>query len=193
MPNDQTSKESGYDNPISMETLINDMGKTLSVLRNEHPDAEIIIRNDGFPEAAAIGFGEANSNYAYLFLGAQAGDAESAMNKLEEQLKCAGFMTIAGVLFPEMEEDMPFSDFFSLIGVSDYEYFGDNQDTFLARGWLYFIFNDMDVHLNTNEASGYGDWNYTGAESVKRDAPTVIKDREIFGQNYDLAHEVMFE
>ena len=59
------------------------------------------------------------------------------MSECEEQLKCAGFVTTANILFPDMEDDMSFEDFFSLIGVDDYEYFG--EDT-LAAGWLRFMY-----------------------------------------------------
>ena len=58
------------------------------------------------------------------FFGTQSGDSEKAMSECEEQLKCAGFVTTANILFPDMEDDMSFEDFFSLIGVDDYEYFG---------------------------------------------------------------------
>ncbi len=40
------------------------------------------------------------------------------MSECEEQLKCAGFVTTANILFPDMEDDMSFEDFFSLIGVT---------------------------------------------------------------------------
>lgn len=33
------------------------------------------------------------------------------MNEYEDELKCAGFLTTAGILFPEMDEDMPFEEF----------------------------------------------------------------------------------
>ena len=58
----------------------------------------------------------------YYFFGTQSGDSEKAMNECEDQLKCAGFVTTASILFPDMEDDMSFEDFFSLIGVDDYEY-----------------------------------------------------------------------
>ena len=62
-----------------------------------------------------------------LLFGTQSGDAEKAMNECEDQLKCAGFVTTASILFPDMEDDMPFEDFFSLIGVDDYEYLLDQR------------------------------------------------------------------
>ena len=71
---------------------------------------------------------------------------------------------------------MSFEDFFSLIGVDDYEYFG--EDT-LAAGWLRFMYQDMEVMVNTNEITPRGGWDFTGAEIVKRDAPVSIADPEI--------------
>lgn len=46
-----------------------------------------------------------------LLFGTQSGDAEKAMNEYEDELKCAGFLTAAGILFPEMDEDMSFEEF----------------------------------------------------------------------------------
>ena len=87
---------------------------------------------------------------------------------------------------------MSFEDFFSLIGVDDYEYFG--EDT-LAAGWLRFMYQDMEVMVNTNEMTpGNGlHFNFTGEEIVKRDAPVSIADPEILNTNSDLAGAVMFD
>ena len=113
-----------------------------------------------------------------------------AMGECEEQLKGAGFVTTANILSPDKEDDMSFEDFFSLIGVDDYEYFG--EDT-LAAGWLRFMYQDMEVMVNTNEITPRGGWDFTGAEIVKRDAPVSIADPEILNTNSDLAGAVMFD
>ena len=84
--------------------FFNDVGKTLSELKNEHPEGELIVRPGGFPDSAAVCFGEPEAEFVYYFFGAQSGDAEKAMNECEDQLKCAGFLTTAGVLFPDMED-----------------------------------------------------------------------------------------
>ena len=168
--------------------FLNDIGKTLIELKNEHPEGEIIESLDSSPDCAAICFGEPEAEYAYYFFGTQSGDSEKAMSECEEQLKCAGFVTTANILFPDMEDDMSFEDFFSLIGVDDYEYFG--EDT-LAAGWLRFMYQDMEVMVNTNEITPRGGWDFTGAEIVKRDAPVSIADPEILNTNSDLAGAVM--
>ena len=170
--------------------FLNDIGKTLIELKNEHPEGELIVRPGGFPDNAAVCFGEPEAEYAYYFFGTQSGDSEKAMSECEEQLKCAGFVTTANILFPDMEDDMSFEDFFSLIGVDDYEYFG--EDT-LAAGWLRFMYNGMEVMVNTNEAASGGGWNFTGAEIVKHNAPVSIADPEILNTNSDLAGAVMFD
>ena len=170
--------------------FLNDIGKTLIELENEHPEGEIIESLDSSPDCAAICFGEPEAEYAYYFFGTQSGDSEKAMSECEEQLKCAGFVTTANILFPDMEDDMSFEDFFSLIGVDDYEYFG--EDT-LAAGWLRFMYQDMEVMVNTNEITPRGGWDFTGAEIVKRDAPVSIADPEILNTNSDLAGAVMFD
>lgn len=173
----------GYRNTSTLE-LFNDMGKTLSELKNEHPEGEFIVNSDGFPDSAAVCFGEPGAEYVYCFFGTQSGDSEKAMNECEEQLKCAGFVTTANVLFPDMEDNMSFEDFFSLIGVDAYEYFG--EDTITAEGWLRFTYNGMEVMVDTN-----GD--VTDAERVKGNAPASIVNPEILNTNLDLAEPVMFD
>ena len=170
--------------------FLNDIGKTLIELKNEHPEGELIVRPGGFPDNAAVCFGEPEAEFAYYFFRTQGGDAEKVMSECEDQLKCAGFLTTADILFPDMEDDMSFEDFFSLIGVDDYEYFG--EDT-LAAGWLRFMYQDMEVMVNTNEITPRGGWDFTGAEIVKRDAPVSIADPEILNTNSDLAGAVMFD
>ncbi len=201
-PSGQTSEDSsivgngasteipGYSNTSTPE-FFNDIGKTLSGLKNEHPEGEFIASLEGFPDSAAACFGEPEAEYVYYFFGGQSGDFEKAMNEYEDQLKCAGFITTANVLFPSMEDDMPFEDFFSLIGVEDYEYFG--EDTITAEGWLRFTYNGMEVMVNTNEAASGGGWNVTGAEIVKSNAPVSIVDPEILNANQDLADAAMFD
>ena len=169
-----------------------EIGKTLSELKNEHPEGEFIVSLDGFPNNAAICFGDPEAEYLYYFFGTQSGDAEKAMNELEDQLKCAGFVTTANVLFPDMEAEMSFEDFFSLIGVDDYEYLL-GEDVITGEGWLRFTYHGMEVRVNTNEATANGGWNFTGAEIVKGNAPVSIVDTEISNANSDLADAVMFD
>ena len=171
--------------------FLNDIGKTLIELKNEHPEGEIIESLDSSPDCAAICFGEPEAEYAYYFFGTQSGDSEKAMSECEEQLKCAGFVTTANILFPDMEDDMSFEDFFSLIGVDDYEYFG--EDTITAEGWLRFMYSGMEVMVNTNETVAGGGWDITGAERVKSNAPVSVVDQEISNTNLDLAETVMFD
>ena len=61
-----------------------EIGKTLSELKNEHPEGEFIVSLDGFPDSAAICFGEPGAEYVYYFFGTQSGDAEKAMNEWED-------------------------------------------------------------------------------------------------------------
>ena len=169
-----------------------DIGKTLSELKNEHPDSEFIVSLDGFPDSAAICFGEPGAEYIYYFFGTQSGDAEKALNEYEDQLKCAGFVTTANILFPDMEDEMSFEDFFSMIGVDDYEYLL-GEDVITGEGWLRFTYHGMEVTVNTNEATPGGGWEFTGAEIVKSNAPVSIVDPEISSTNSDLADKVMFD
>ena len=172
--------------------FLNDIGKTLSEIKNEHPEGEFVVRLDGFPDMAAACFGEQGAEYVSFFFGGQSGDFEKAMNECEDQLKCAGFITTADVLFPDMEEEMSFEDFFSLIGVDDYEYFM-GEEVISGEGWLRFTYHDMEVMVNTNEAAPGGGWDVTGAEIVKRHAPVSIADPETANTNQALAEAAMFD
>ena len=171
--------------------FLNDIGKTLSELKNEHPEGEFVVRLDGFPDAAAACFGEQGAEYVSFFFGGQSGDFEKTMNECEDQLRCAGFITTADVLFTDMEDAMSFQDFFALIGVDDYEYFG--EDTITAEGWLRFMYRGMEVMVNTNEVTPGGGWDFTGAERVTSNAPVSIVDAELLQANQNLADAVMFD
>lgn len=186
------STERADDPHTELPAFLNDIGKTLCELKEEHPEGECIVRPDGFPDHAAVCFGTPEEESLYCFFGAQSGDAEKAMSEREDQLRCAGFLTTADALFPDMEEDLSFEEFFTLIGVDDYEYFGQEEDTITAQGWLSFTYCGMEVMVNTNEAIPDGGWDFTGAEIVKCNAPVSIIDAEKFKANQDLADAVMF-
>ena len=181
----------GYSNTSTPE-FFNDIGKTLRDLKNEHPESEFIVRLDGFPDSAAACFGEQGAEYVYFFFGGQSGDFEKAINEYEDQLKCAGFVTTANILFPDMEDEMSFEEFFSLLGVDDYEYLV-GEDVMAGEGWLRFMYSGIEVMVNTNEAAPGGGWDFTGAEIVKSNAPVSIVNLEIFHANQDLADAVMFD
>lgn len=183
--NEQTSEKS-----MGAPKFYHDIGKTLSELKNEYPEGEFIVSLDGFPDFAASCFGEPGAEYIYYFFGGHSGDFEKAMNECEGQLKCAGFVTTVNVLFPDMEDDMSFEEFFSLIGVDDYEYLDGDTD---AAGWLRFMHNGMEVMVNTNELTPGGGWHFTGAEIVKSDARASVTDPEILSTNSDLADAAMFD
>ena len=170
--------------------FFHDIGKTLSELKTEHPEGEFMVNLDGFPDYAAACFGESGADYVYYFFGGHSGDFEKAMDELGDQLKCAGFLTTAGVLFPDMEDEMSFEDFFSQIGVDDYEYLVEGT---AADGWLSFQYRDMEVMVNTNEINAAGGWDFTGEEIVKRNAPVSMATPEISNANGDLADAVMFD
>lgn len=170
--------------------FFDDIGKTLSELKTEHPEGKFMVNLDGFPDYAAACFGEPGADYVYYFFGGHSGDFEKAMDELVDQLKCAGAITTANVLFPDMEEDMSFDDFFSLIGVDDYEYLG--ADT-VAEGWIRFLYQDMEVMVSPTGDGPDGDWDVTGEELVKYNAVVSVMDPEIESANSDLADAVMFD
>lgn len=175
----------------SSAAFFSEIGKPLGELREEYPEGITIVSLNGFLDCAAICFGEPEAEYLYYFFGTQSGDAEKAMNEYEDELKCSGFVTTASILFPDMEDEMSFEEFFALIGVEDYEYFG--KDVITAEGWLRFTYNDMEVMVNTNESTAGGGWDFTGEEIVKRNAPASIVAPELSDANQDLAETVMFD
>jgi len=174
-----------------MPEFFNDIGKTFNELKKENPEGEFIVSSKGLPGAAAACFGEEGEEYSHFFFGGQSGDFEKALNDCGEEIKCAGFISTAGVVFSDMEDDMSFDDFFALIGVDDYEYLL-GEEVVSGEGWLRFIYHDMEVMINTNEVLSGGGWNFTGEEIVKRNAPLTIVDPEILKTNQDIADAVMF-
>lgn len=170
--------------------FFDDIGKTLSELKTEHPEGKFMVNLDGFPDYAAACFGEPGADYVYYFFGGHSGDFEKAMDELGDQLKCAGTITTANILFPDMEEDMSFADFFSLIGVEEHEYLG--ADT-VAEGWIRFLYQDMEVMVSPTGDGPDGEWDVTGEEIVKYDAVVSVIDPEIESANSDLADAVMFD
>ena len=164
-----------------------------NIVREIDPEGEFMASLDGFPDSAAICFGEPGAEYIYCFFGTQSGDVEKAMNELGDQLKCAGFVTTANVLFPDMEDEMSFENFFSLIGVDDYEYIEDDS---AAAGWLRFIAMGAlgsDAAIEAADIVLTGGWDFTGAEIVKCNAPVSIADPEIVNANQGIADAVMFD
>lgn len=54
--------------PALVPEAFSDIGKILTALQEEHPDGRIFTRPDGYPDAAAICFGEPEGDLAYVFL-----------------------------------------------------------------------------------------------------------------------------
>ncbi len=182
-PDPPTSDDTGIpEHAAATPAFLSDIGKSLRECKQASPDGAFAVSLDGFPDFAAACFGEPNAEYLTFFFGGHDGDFEKAMKECEEQLKCAGFVTTAGVLFPEMQEEMTFEAFFSLLGVEEYEYFG--EDVITAKGWLQFSYRGMEVMIDTTEAD---------TKTVRRDAPASIVDTEISSANQDLADAVMFD
>ncbi len=185
-PDSQISDDiSSTENRISTPAFLQETGETLHTLKAAYPKGEFTVNLDGFPDSASACFGEPGADYLYFFFGGHDGDFEKAMNECEEQLKCAGVITTAAVLFPEMKEEMSFEEFFTLIGVKDYTYF-TGEDVITAEGWLCFQYCGMEVMLNTNEAAA-------DTKIVNRNAPVSIVNLKISAANQDLADAVMFD
>lgn len=136
-PGDQASEDFSSAE-TSTPAFFDDLGKTLRELEDAHPDGACAVSLDGFPDRAAACYAAPGAEYVPIFFAGHSGDFKKAMTECADQLKCAGFVTRARALFPSMDDEMSFEDFFSLIGVDEYEYFGDNDNTITAEGWLRF-------------------------------------------------------
>lgn len=166
--------------PAPVPQVLTEIGKPLATLREEHSNGVVFVRPDGYPDAAAICFGEADGAVAYVFLGTQGVDYLPAMEACSEDLRCSGVLTTAGVLFPAMPECMTFSEFFSLIGVSEYDYV-TGEEAITAAGWVLFDYDGKWAALDTNAAG----------QTVCRDAHMIITAPEIEEANRKLAEELL--
>ena len=192
-PGDQASEDFSSAE-TSTPAFFDDLGKTLRELEDAHPDGACAVSLDGFPDRAAACYAAPGAEYVPIFFAGHSGDFKKAMTACEDPLKCAGFITRAKFLFPDMDDEMSFEDFFSLIGVDEYEYFGDDDDTITAAGWLRFQYRGMEVMINTNEADDVGVYSvFTGAERVRYDAPASIVDLELLAADQNMVDTVMFD
>ena len=82
--------------------ILADIGKPLAALEREHPEGTLFDRPDGFPDAAAICFGEPDAQIAYVLLGTQyLGEYRAFMDAYADRLECCGILSKVGVLFPD--------------------------------------------------------------------------------------------
>ena len=155
-----------------------DIGKTLTALQEEHPDGRIFTRPDGYPDAAAICFGEPEGDLAYVFFGTQGDDYLPVMAARGEELRCSGLLTTAGTLFPSIPDAMSFSDFFSLLDVTEYDAI-NAEEAGIAAGWMIFEYDGKQAWMDPGEAD----------LAVRRDAHMIITDLEVEDGNVRLAGE----
>lgn len=153
-----------------------DIGKTVTELRRERPEAEIAVRPDGLPDAAAICLAEPDAPTAAYLFGTQSGDFTQAIEADADQLRCAGVVSTVGELFPARPEAVDVSDFCASIGVDDYTlYSWEDDDTISAAGWLSFSLWGRDVWIHTDGSGGVGSG-----------ALVSVTDAEIERANWDL-------
>jgi len=201
-------------NPIMAETitdiseLFGDIGKSYEVLINEHPNAKIIIYStvkDEYPDTAIIipedtdpggaqvSLGEPGASYAYCLFGSQ--DSEllrSLTDDVWNKIRCEGITTTVGALFPQISGDMPVADFFSMINVSEYEDFGeDDQDPF--PGWLKFEYEDMTVFMNARISGAIsGDVSQT-VTTIKESYRVTLTNMDIAIQNQKYINDYIMD
>lgn len=163
--------------PVPVQQLLAEIGKPLATLREEHPNGMVFDRPDGYPDAAAICFGEVDGEVAYVFFGTQ-GETylPSVMDAYSEELRCSGVLTTAGTLFPTMSDNMTFSEFFSLIGVPEYDYI-TAEEAVTAAGWVLFDYDGKWAALDTTDTN----------QTVCRDTHISITSPEIEEENRKVA------
>ena len=168
--------------PLPVPQVLTEIGKPLATLREEHPDGVVLDCPGGYPDAAAICFGEADGEIAYVFFGTQ-GEIYllSVMDACSEELRCSGILTTAGVLFPSMSDEMVFSDFsefFSLIGVPEYDYVAETDpDRVTITGWILFDYDGKWAAMDTNDTN----------QMICKDTQVIITNWEIEEENRKIA------
>ena len=189
----ETPVETGVDDgaPESANQSLDEIGTTLAALKRAYPEGEIFFRADGYPDAAAVCFGEPDTQIAYVFGETQGYDYERVMDACPEQLKCCGILATVGILFPDTPDVIAFSDFFAQIGVSDYSWFVE-EETITAQGWLNFMYDDKSVWINANKRDETGGWTFTGSQEIRADAPIILTDEGLEAENMTLV-ETFFE
>lgn len=173
-----TTNAPAQPHPAPVPEALSNIGKTLTVLQEEHPDGQVFTRPDGYPDAAAICFGEAEGDLAYVFFGAQGDDYLPVMAARGEELRCSGVLTTAGTLFPSMQDAMSFSDFFSLLEVTEYDHITP-EEAITAAGWVVFEYDGKQVWMDPGEA----------APTVRRDTHIIVTDLEVEEENVKIAGE----
>lgn len=166
------------DNPSNESTtpsFMSEIGKTYQTLKEEHPDAA--IKTNAIPDAAAICFSDPTSNYEYFLFGTQYLSFDDLKDDIKNELKCAGFVTTADVLFPQATDNMTVSDFFSAIGVSDYAY---DTETTTLQGWVTFKYHNFDVYLDTTSDI------FIPVETIKSSYPVMLIDSNTEHENVEL-------
>lgn len=165
--------------PLPVPQVLTEIGKPLATLREEHPDGVVLDCPGGYPDAAAICFGEADGEIAYVFFGTQ-GEIYlfSVMDAYSEELRCSGILTTAGVLFPSMSDEMAFSEFFSLIGVPEYDYIAETDwDRITGAGWILFDYDGKSAAMDTNDTN----------QMICKDTQMIISNWEIEEENRKIA------
>ncbi|MDR3238974.1 MAG: hypothetical protein LBT44_02660 [Clostridiales bacterium] len=154
-----------------------DIGKTLAVLRKEHPKG--VYSFAGEINAMAECFGENSAKYSYYFLSRQSPPSlEEMAVKYGDKLKCAGFVTTVGVLFPQTTDGMTLEDFFAKLNVSEYEYGTYGPVT----GWITFNYNGRSVKLGTFESEDRYT-NYKPTTKMKSSYPVIICEDSLVSAN----------
>ncbi|MDD3350705.1 MAG: hypothetical protein PHC40_07645 [Eubacteriales bacterium] len=175
----------GINSESAESTLLQNIGKTLNLLKEEHPNA--VIQNYDIPDAAVVCFGEPDMNYAFTILGTQDFPFSEYAEEYKEQFKCSGLYTTVGVYFP-INKDMTIADFFSSIGVSSYDYFNDEYPG--GAGWFCFKFHDMEISIDASEDSYDSNRNFKPATIIKSSYPIAIMDNDMDMQNQKVIDEI---
>lgn len=175
-----TKEEDNPSNESTTPSFMSETGKTYKTLKEEHPDAK--IKTNAIPDAAAICFSDPTSNYEYILFGTQYLSFDDLKDDIKNELKCAGFVTTVGILFPQATDNMTVSDFFSAIGISDFDY---DTETLTLQGWVTFKYHNFDVYLDTTSDALSSDI-FIPVETIKSSYPVILIDSNTEHENVEL-------
>jgi len=149
-------EEVWYGNEIH-EAVVDAVGMTYDELKAIYPDAYTDIEGDGmynvfynaaFPYMAIPGF-----EFGFVFFGTQWGPPlTDIVNYFGDEITCIGATGNVRGIFPGMTEaEISFDDFFSFLGVEDYDFFDFGDPNYPDAG-LEFEFMDFTVYVDVSIA-----------------------------------------
>ena len=164
---------------ISQElpSFMDNIGKTFNEIKELYPSYEYIQGDYG---TAIYCFGNPNKNFSYYFITNQQGiTLEEMITLFGDKLKCAGIYSRVGDFFSMDSDSITINDFFSSIGVIDYNVGEEN--------WILFKYINYSAVLDAFDMNKEG--NPIKINEIKKERMLLIKDDEIEAYNNKLIND----